>query len=237
MPPPFPRGVYAILDLDRIAPLVPSAPGGERALLHGYAEAAVGAGAVALQIRAKSSPPTSLYLSRLLGELVDTYGARVPVLLNDHLPAALPFRGKPGLGVHVGQDDASPVTARHQLGEGAVVGLSTHSLEQVAAAAALPADYIGFGPVKATATKAGEAKGFDLLAEACAAASQRVVAIGGLGLDDIPAVRAAGAHAVAVVSAWLGTADDPSDPDQASLAMSMLVATWLSSPAPKRADA
>ncbi len=235
MPPQIRRGIYAILDLDRIAPILAETGVNEREALLAYARAAAETGAMALQLRAKSSPATSLFLSRLYGDLVKACGERLPILMNDHPAAALPFVTSDGVGAHLGQSDASPVTARHQLGDDAVIGLSTHTLAQVMAAGALPVDYIGFGPVRATHTKPGAEKpvGLGGLAAACAAASVPVVAIGGLTLGDIAAVREAGAHAMAVVTAWLGPADDPWSPDQASVAMSMLRATWLASaPAP-----
>ena len=149
---------------------------------------------MALQLRAKSSPATSLFLSRLYSDLVKEWGSRLPILMNDHPSAVLPFVGAAGVGAHLGQTDASPVTARHQLGEDAVIGLSTHSLAQVTAATALPIDYVGFGPVRATQTKpdADKPVGLGGLAAACSLVSMPVVAIGGLTLGDIPAVREAG---------------------------------------------
>ncbi|MCO4761752.1 MAG: thiamine phosphate synthase [Myxococcales bacterium] len=229
MPPAIRQGVYAILDLDRIAPLLPEAPGAERAMLHAYAEAAADGGACVLQIRSKSSPASSLYLSRLYGELLEKWGDKLTVVINDHPQAARAFAGRPGIGAHLGQDDGSPVTARHQLGDKAVIGWSTHNLSQVADAANVPVDYIGYGPVLATTSKKlpDDVVGFDGLAAACAASTVPVVAIGGLTLDDIEQVRQARAHAIAVISAWLGPADDPWPPQQAGVAISMLTATWL----------
>ena len=236
MPNAIRTGLYAILDLDRVAPIVARQPEREREILLAYAQAAAESGAAALQIRAKSAPAESLFLSRLLGDVVGRWGDRLPIIINDHLSAAERLAHKSGVGVHLGQGDSSPVTARHHLGSAGVVGWSTHTLSQVEAALALPIDYIGFGPIRATHTKADAAApvGFDGLAAACAASKRPVVAIGGLGLDDIPAVRAAGARAMAVITAWLGPADDPWSPSDASMAMSMLRATWMAS-APERA--
>lgn len=222
------RGIYAILDIDRLAPLLPEDPEQERALLMRYAEAAVQGGAVALQLRDKRAPAHSLALASLYRDLVQAYGERVPVLMNDHLVAAQPMVGRPGVGLHVGQDDDSPVRARAALGDDAMVGISTHDLDQVETARRLPIDYMGFGPVRATNGKAeaGAARGFEALAEAAARTAKPVVAIGGLGIDDVAAVCAAGAHAMAVIGAWLGPADKPGTPERAALQMSMLTATW-----------
>lgn len=231
MPRTIRRGLYAILDLDRIAPVLADDGMNERDTLHAYAQAAAEAGAMALQLRAKSSPASSLFITRLYGELVERWGDRLPILVNDSPQAALPFLEEKGIGCHLGQDDGSPRTARHQLGDKAIIGWSTHNAAQLADASHLPLDYVGFGPIRATATKPGAAPevGLDGLRDACATSTLPVVAIGGLTLNDIPAVRQAGAHGMAIITAWLGPADDPWPPAQASVAMSMLRATWLAS--------
>jgi len=112
-------------------------------------------------------------------------------------------------GVHVGQDDASVVDAREIVGPNRLVGLSTHSPEQVDAAAGLPVDYIGVGPVHATPTKPGRpAVGLELIRYAAAHATVPFFAIGGISPDNVAAVREAGAERVAVVRA-LTEAPDP----------------------------
>jgi len=109
-------------------------------------------------------------------------------------------------GVHVGQDDASVAAARRIVGPDRLVGLSTHSPEQVDAAEG--ADYLGVGPVHATPTKAGRpAVGVDLVRYAAAHARVPWFAIGGLNASNVPAVVAAGARRVSVVRA-IAEADD-----------------------------
>ena len=98
-------GIYAILDVDRLQPLLPEDGTEEAAMLLEYARAAVDAGATALQLRAKSWPIQGLQLPKVYGLLLDALGHRVPVILNDVLSAVQPHATKPGAGLHVGQDD------------------------------------------------------------------------------------------------------------------------------------
>ena len=100
---------------------------------------------------------------------------------------------------------------RKLLGPGRLIGLSTHSLEQAAAAADSGADYIGVGPIFQTTTKpTGPAKGAELLTAALAATTLPVVAIGGITLDNVGQLVAAGARRVAVCQAIL-SAPDPAE--------------------------
>ncbi len=221
-------GVYAILDIDRIAPLLPDDPDEELELVLAYGRAAAASGACALQLRLKSAQPHSLYPRRLYAALLEAFGDRLPVLMNDMLPVVEGFVGRAGCGVHVGQGDASPITARHHLGDAACIGLSTHDVAQVSAAGPLPVDYIGFGPLRATSGKetTDPAVGFDGLQAAFLHSEHPIVAIGGLDRSDIPAVRDAGAHAMAVIGAWLGPPDEPWDPQEAERRFGAMAATW-----------
>lgn len=111
-------------------------------------------------------------------------------------------------GVHVGQDDTPVAAAREIVGRERLIGLSTHSPEQVDAAAGLDVDYIGVGPVYATPTKPGRAPvGLELVTYAAAHASVPFFAIGGIGEANVAAVRAAGAERAAVVRALTEAAD------------------------------
>ena len=113
-------------------------------------------------------------------------------------------------GVHVGQDDLAPAAARRLLGPGASVGYSTHTVAQVEAAALEPLTYIAIGPVFGTLTKATgyEAVGLSVVSEAARVSrGLPVVAIGGITLETAPAVIAAGASSIAVISDLLATGD------------------------------
>jgi thiamine-phosphate pyrophosphorylase len=111
-------------------------------------------------------------------------------------------------GVHVGQDDSTVADARATVGPERIVGLSTHSPEQVDAAARTRVDYIGVGPVHATPTKPGRpAVGLDLVSYAAANASVPFFAIGGIAPANVDAVREAGATRIAVVRALTDAPD------------------------------
>ena len=113
-------------------------------------------------------------------------------------------------GVHVGQEDVSPGAARAIVGPAAVVGYSTHSLDQVRAALAEPVSYVAVGPVFGTRTKDTGYGAVGLKLVAAAAQSDQavpIVAIGGITLDNARSVVDAGAAAVAVISDLLLTGD------------------------------
>jgi len=127
-------------------------------------------------------------------------------ILNDR-PDLLDATGADG--VHVGQDDAPVAAARATVGPDRLVGLSTHSPEQVDAAAGVPVDYIGVGPVHETPTKPGRAAvGLALVRYAAEHATVPFFAIGGIAPANVEAVRGAGADRIAVVRA-LTEAGDP----------------------------
>ncbi|MGE3841427.1 MAG: thiamine phosphate synthase [Vicinamibacterales bacterium] len=106
-------------------------------------------------------------------------------------------------GVHVGQDDLPALAARSIVGEHALIGLSTHTLEQVERSLTLPVSYIAIGPVFQTQTKdtGYQAVGLSLVRQVASlvGGSLPIVAIGGITLDRAPAVLEAGATAVAVI--------------------------------------
>ncbi|MBV9802158.1 MAG: thiamine phosphate synthase [Solirubrobacterales bacterium] len=111
-------------------------------------------------------------------------------------------------GVHVGQDDMSVADARRVVGADLLVGLSTHTPEQVDAANALDLDYIGVGPVHVTPTKPGRAAvGLELVSYAAEHATVPFFAIGGIAPDNLDAVRSAGAERIAVVRALTEAAE------------------------------
>ena len=113
-------------------------------------------------------------------------------------------------GVHLGQDDADVAGARSLIGEGRIIGLSTHNLTQAQGATGV--DYIGFGPVFTTASKinALPSRGIEELREVVSSAPCPVVAIGGIGRSNLPQVVETGVHAWACIAALHGapTLDD-----------------------------
>ncbi|MBI5481333.1 MAG: thiamine phosphate synthase [Deltaproteobacteria bacterium] len=161
-------------------------------------------GARALQLRHKHAPAgVLLECARAVAPLCRAAG--VPFIVNDRLDVAL-LAGADA--VHLGQEDL-PLAAARRLAPGLRVGVSTHNLEQARAAAAAGADYLGFGPVFATATKEhpDPVVGLEGLRAACAAVGVPVVAIGGLTAGTAGAAIAAGAAAVAVIGAVVEAED------------------------------
>ena len=126
-------------------------------------------------------------------------------IVNDRVDLALAAEAD---GVHIGQEDIPPGEARRQMGPEALIGLSSHSEEQVLAASP-EADYIAVGPVLPTPTKPGRpAVGPGLVRFAAGRAGRPFFAIGGVDHLSLPALLEAGARRVAVVRA-LTEADDP----------------------------
>lgn len=138
---------------------------------------------------------------RLRGELAP----RTLVLVDDRVDAALALEGCDG--VHLGRGDLSPTAARELLGPEPLIGLSTHDMGQVLAAAEEPVDYLGFGPIFATATKGYEqGHGPDVAWVASAGSALPLFPIGGIDLASAAALAEVGR---AAVSSALLAAPDP----------------------------
>ncbi len=132
--------------------------------------------------------------------------AGVPFILNDRPDLALDVGAD---GVHLGQDDAPPALARRILGPDAVVGLSTHAVEELDASRAEPVDYVSAGPVTPTPTKPGRpGTGLDYAGYAEGHAGRPVFVTGGVTPSSVEALVAAGARRFVVVR-WLTEAADP----------------------------
>lgn len=178
-------------------------PGGRK--LGDVLPAVLAAGVDAFQLRDKHAGDKQLIrLGEAARRWCDDAGALF--FLNDRADLAVEVDAD---GVHIGQDDIDVGIARAIVGPDRVVGLSTHTPEQIDAAA-MP-DYIGVGPVYETPTKPGRpAAGLDLVRHAAVHARMPFFAIGGIDADRVAAVRAAGAERVAVVRA-IADARDPAE--------------------------
>jgi thiamine-phosphate pyrophosphorylase len=121
------------------------------------------------------------------------------LILNDRVPLVLPAGYD---GVHVGQEDLSPLEARVMLGPGVVVGISTHGERQLLDAADSPVDYVAIGPVFATSSKQvpDPVVGLEGVRLARALTDKPLVAIGGISRVNCASVVEAGADSVAVIS-------------------------------------
>lgn len=177
---------------------------------------ALAGGVDVVQLREKEIEDGAfLALARELAPVVGAAGALF--LLNDRVDLALEAGCD---GVHVGQGDLPLPEARRRLGPDAILGLSTHTPEEADRAVALGADYVGVGPVFATATKD---TGHAPLGPAGAAALVRglpipAFAIGGIGPANAAALAAVGLTRFAVSAAILAA------PDPAAAARAILAA-------------
>lgn len=168
-------------------------------------QAAAHAGIRAMQLREKDLTPRELYaLASEARAVLDPLGARL--LLNDRADIACAA----GLaGVHLTTTSLSPLAARRCLPAGAAIGVSTHTLAEARFAAEFGADFLTFGPVFATPSKAayGEPRGVEELRQVCAAVPLPVFALGGIVPARVSACLAAGAHGIAAISALLDVPD------------------------------
>jgi thiamine-phosphate pyrophosphorylase len=168
-----------------------------------FLRAALGGGVDIVQLRDKeASDAQVLEAAKAFRRVADEHGALFVV--NDRPDLAVAADAD---GVHVGQDDTPVSEARAVVGHDRIVGLSTHSPDQLAAARGV--DYIAVGPVYATPTKPGRpAVGLELIRYAAAQAPDPWFAIGGIDRRTVRAVAAAGARRAVVVRA-MTEAEDP----------------------------
>jgi thiamine-phosphate pyrophosphorylase len=186
--------LYAILDLGYVAP-------GDAAHVTGEL---IRGGADLIQLRGKKQSLDEL--ARLAAELHRlTSAAGVPLVINDHPEIARDVEAE---GLHLGQDDLALTTAREVVRRDCWIGKSTHSLAQAVAAVAEGADYIGFGPLFATPTKPDYRPiGTNEIRRAHEQISVPIFCIGGIKLQNLPAILAAGAERVVIVSGLLQSPD------------------------------
>ena len=166
--------------------------------------AALSGGADIVQLREKQLGRAAIERAAdTFRRVCDTYSALF--IVNDDPDLA---RACDADGVHVGQDDGSAAEARELLGPDAIVGLSTHSREQIDASAAAPVDHISVGPIWETPTKAGRpAVGLELISAAAEQAPHPFFAIGGIDTGNASEVLRAGARRLCVVRAIRDAAD------------------------------
>ena len=156
-------------------------------------------GATLIQLREKRSPAMHFYE----GAVAAAQQSGVQLLINDRVDIAMAIGAQ---GVHLGQDDLPPEAARRLLGNEAIIGYSTHNVEQAQQALTLPIDYIAIGPIFETASKSDTSPTLGL--ERLRAVRQVIgnfplVAIGGISHANAREVIDAGADSVAVISALL----------------------------------
>jgi thiamine-phosphate pyrophosphorylase len=186
--------LYGILDLNYVA----------TADVERVTSAMIDGGVDLIQLRAKAQSLEEIV--DLAGKLhAITSAAGIPLIVNDYAQVAAKVSVE---GIHLGQDDDSLSHARKKAGRGIIVGKSTHSFEQAIAAYREGADYIGFGPIFATPTKPDyQPIGLNGIKRVHHEVDVPIFCIGGIKIDNLGEVMAAGAKRVAIVSGLLKAPD------------------------------
>ena len=157
-------------------------------------------GASLVQLREKQLSALQFYEeAKAAMAMAERVGVRL--IINDRVDIALAVRAH---GVHLGQEDMPPEAARRLLGPEAIIGYSTHDLEQARRAVTLPIDYLAFGPIFETSSKANPSPtvGLEGLRNVRSLVGEfTLVAIGGISETNAESVIEAGADSVAVISA------------------------------------
>lgn len=162
-------------------------------------------GVKAVQLREKDLPGAELYrLAVDLRQLTADFGARF--MINDRPDIAMAVEAD---GVHIGISSIPVNAVRRLLGDNKIIGYSAHDVDEAGRAQADGADFVTFGPVYATPSKAslGLPCGVEKLAAARAALKKPVIGLGGISLDTVTEALSAGIQGIAVISAILAAAD------------------------------
>lgn len=166
----------------------------------------IAGGATLIQLREKHASPRE-FLDAALNAVAVARENNVKIIINDRVDIALVAEAD---GVHLGQDDMPPEWAREVLGSNAIIGFSTHSVEQAQRASEMPIDYLAIGPVFQTSTKADPDPVIGLegvSAVRASVGSLPLVAIGGITASSALSVVAAGSDSVAMISSVIGQPD------------------------------
>lgn len=180
--------IYAILDTSCFS---------SAQLLFDAADELAAVGVKIIQYRSKSAD--ARIMLQQAKELKMRMGSRAKLIMNDRADLCLAAEFD---GVHLGQDDLLPESARQIIGTRRWLGVSTHNPEQVVKADRTSADYIAIGPVFATASKANPDPivGLDGVRRARELTTKPLVAIGGINRQNCLSVIEAGADSIAVIS-------------------------------------
>ncbi len=176
---------------------------GEMALYQQVEEALRG-GVTCVQLREKSlNDGEFLQEAQKIHALCQRYG--VPFIVNDNVDVAIACGAE---GIHVGQEDMAAGDVRRRVGDGMILGVSVHTVEEAREAVASGADYLGLGAVFPTSTKTDvEQMSNETLRAICDAVDVPVVAIGGINRTNIGTLAGSGVDGVALVSAIFSAPD------------------------------
>lgn len=168
-------------------------------------EKLIAGGATLIQLREKHMSPGEFRHAAIEAiSVAREHG--VKIIINDRIDVALAVAAD---GVHLGQDDLPPEEARKILGENAIIGFSTHTIDQAVRAIKLPVDYIAIGPAFKTNTKLDPDAviGLEILRQVRNAIGDfPLVAIGGINEANLQSVFAAGADSAAIIAAIVSDA-------------------------------
>lgn len=181
-------------------------------------------GATLIQLREKHAAPREFYHQAAAAlQVARDHSAKL--IINDRVDVALALKAD---GVHLGQSDLPVEAARRLLGEGAIIGFSTHNVTQARLAAKMPVNYIAFGPIFGTSTKENPdpVAGLVALHEVRASISPLpLVAIGGINSFNAAEVLSAGADALAMISELVAS---PAGIEENMSKMLALASAWRS---------
>ena len=175
-----------------------------RQTLYQQVESALKGGVTCVQLREKQLGDAEFLQEAIqIHGLCQQYG--VPLFINDNVEVAIQCHAE---GVHVGQEDMNAAQVRQRVGDGMMIGVSAHNVEEARRAVAQGADCLGVGAVFATHTKTDVSQmSRQTLLDICNAVEVPVVAIGGIHKDNILELKGSGVDGVALVSAIFGAED------------------------------
>lgn len=172
--------------------------------LYQQVESALKGGVTCVQLREKELDEEAFLKEAFeLHDLCKKYN--VPFFINDNVDIAIRCHAE---GIHVGQDDMAAAQVRQRVGEGVMIGVSAHTVQEALDAVAHGADYLGVGAVFATHTKTDVSEmPRQTLLDICNAVDVPVVAIGGIHKENILQLKGTGVDGVALVSAIFAAKD------------------------------
>ena len=179
-----------------------------RQSLYEQVESALKGGVTCVQLREKELPQDEFLAEAMeIAKLCRRYGT--PLFINDNVNVAIACHAD---GIHVGQSDLEAAEVRRRVGDGMMIGVSVHTVEEAQAAVRNGADCLGVGAMFATATKTDvDVLPMETLRDICHAVEIPVVAIGGINRENIPQLAGTGVDGVALVSAIFAADDIDTD--------------------------
>jgi thiamine-phosphate pyrophosphorylase len=152
-----------------------------------------------IQLRGKKTTRDNfLEMEKKARAIIDYTSPDIKLIVNDNIEICIKSKAN---GVHLGQEDTPIAKARDLLGSDYIIGLSTHSIEQITQSNLTDADYLGFGPIFSTATKENPSPtvGIEILKTVAVTSNKPIVAIGGIDSKNVKAIFDSGINSVAII--------------------------------------